>query len=179
MEASKQMRAPAGDRKTTRAPRRLIRQAMVRCNATGKSRVVSVSRLDALRWHIRLTPRDAACGKEIYLSPEDGGLLYVTTANANMHITLHGEMGEDCLRNLGDCFVNALCDTVRRIDIWFGDAKRVPTEAWSVFESLGRNIARQEKDMDITLHGLERITSQLDEAFAQGTTRAGLCGIFI
>lgn len=155
-----------------RAPRRLIRQAIAQCNPTGESRVVSVSRLDATRWHIRLAHKGSGSPREIYLSPEDGGLLYVTTTDANVHITLYGDLGEDCVRNLGDCLVKALCEKAWYIDIWLGGSACVPAAAAHILESLGRHLTQTSTLMDVAIHGPDQAVALLTKAFVRGAARA-------
>jgi hypothetical protein len=175
MEARQFMRSPARDQENIqepRVPRWLIRQAMAKCNAAGRLSVVSVSRLDAMRWHIRLSQKGCDSRKEIYISPEDGGVLYVTTTNADIHITLYGDLGEGCLRNLGDCLVKALCDDARYLDIWLGATTYIPAAAGSMLESLGRNLAQKNLNLDVTIHGPDQIVRMLTKAFVQGASHA-------
>ena len=178
MEVRRQKRILHRGQENTRkpgAPRRFVRQGMAKCNAAKKSSAVSVSRLDAMRWHIRLTKADCDIRKEIYISPNDGGLLYVTTENSAIMIMHYGEIGEDCLQNLGDCFVNALCSNAHRIDLWFDAASRIPSEAVGLFESLGRNIVNQNLRIEIAVHGQDQAIRMLNNAFAQGASRAEKC----
>lgn len=179
MEASRRLQSPTRDFENTReprVPRRFIRQAMARCSVAGGLTAVSVSCLDAMRWHIRLTPTNQDSRKEIYISPEDGGLFYVTTAGGNMHITLYSDLGEDCVRNLGDCLVKALCDEARRIDIWLGASTRIAAAAGGMFESLGRTLGEKDRRTDVTIHGPDQAARMLTRAFARGASRANKRG---
>jgi len=138
---------------------------------------VSVSRLDAMRWHIRLTHKACDPRKEIYVSPEDGGLLYVTTTDANMHITLYGDLGEDCVWNLGDCLVKALSENARHVDIWLDASARIPAAAANILESLGRNLAQTSTPMDVAIHGPGQVAGILTKAFVQGTAHEQKRGV--
>lgn len=178
MEARRYMRILHGGQEITRSPgasRRFLRQDMAKCNAAKKTSAVSVSRLDAMRWHIGLTKADCDIRKEIYISPNDGGLIYVTTENYNIMIIHYGEIGEDCLQNLGDCFVNALCNNAQNIDIWLDTTSRIPSEAVGMFESLGRNIVNQNLRVEVAIHGQDQAIRMLNKAFAQGVSHAAKC----
>lgn len=152
-------------------PRRRILRALVRGNLAGRATALSVSRLGAMRWHIRLAPSENGRRREIYLSPDDGGLLFATSADGRLDVRLDGTLTEDCLRNLGDCLIQALCEEARHISLWLGPTEAASPGACSLFESLGRQLARERVRRRLDIHGQGHGATALTEAFRHGFAR--------
>lgn len=164
--AAADVEQPAGP--AARPPRRSRRPAVG--PKRGAAAVVSVSRLAAKRWHIRLAPSDTGRVRELYLSPEDGGLLAVQRLDDRLEIRLHGGISEGGVCNLGDCLIRALCEGVRRIDLHLGQMETVPEAACTLLESFGRNVARERLSLRLDIDGPEPGAGLLRQAFTQGGT---------
>jgi hypothetical protein len=139
----------------------------------GSPPVASVVRLGPLRWHLRLGASDGNHRREVYLSPGDGGLLYATRTGNRLAIRLHGPLGDACVRNLGDCLLNALCEGVDHIDLWPGLPGSISPDAGPMFESFGRSLARSRLCLGLKIHDPDPGLKELAEAFRQGLAQAG------
>lgn len=153
------------------SPRRQVLRAVARSDPAHRASGLSVSRLGDMRWHIRLAPCENGLRREIYLSPEDGGLLFATTADGRLDVRLEGTLTEDCLRNLGDCLIQGLCDEARHISLWLGRAEAASPGACGLFESLGRQLAREGVRRRVDIHGLGGAVEALTSALRHGYAR--------
>uniref|UniRef100_I2Q6N3 Uncharacterized protein n=1 Tax=Desulfovibrio sp. U5L TaxID=596152 RepID=I2Q6N3_9BACT len=163
---------PAGSRPAW-PPGCLPRRTAVAAGQAAGLPMASISRLGAGRWHIRWEPADENRRREVYLSPGDGGLISVTRTGNRLAIRLHGPLGDACVRNLGDCLVNALCEGVGHIDLWPGIQAFIPPDAGHMLESFGRNLARDHLCIGLDIHGFDPGANELAEAFRRGLAQAG------
>lgn len=154
-----------------RPPRRLMLRALARHGHPSASSALSVSKLGSRRWHIRISGPGEREQREIYLSPQDGGLLYTTFAGRRLDIRFEGDLGEGSTRNLGDCLVRAITDDARHIVLWLDSAPAGPPEATGVLECFGRELARERVWRVVEIRGDGTAARELAGAFERGIAR--------
>jgi len=114
---------------------------------------LAVTRLAPGRW-LAVSRSKGACGRQLYLSSAEDGLIRAVRHEAWLDVRIEGRLGADGTANLGDCLVAALDQGVARIGLELSDPDRKqPAAMEALLESLARHAVGQDGRPSLAVAG--------------------------